>query len=150
MRSPFARRQIAEEAQLADARVEVLEQQMTACPVTASRCDRKAKAAPLVPARDRAMLQHDECDRATGPHGAAIRLARRSGGSQSFALQAVHEDRSQTVCLLKRGRDAREARRACSEPPHSELLKGANDTALLDGRHVIREIELRRPQPSSH
>ena len=113
---------------------------MPACGITASGGDRKTKAAAVVPARDRALLQDDECHRATACHGPAIGLASRPGRGQAFPLLAVHEDRSQPVCLLKHGRDAREAWWAFSQPPHSELVKVANDAVLLDGRDVVRKI----------
>ena len=118
---------------------------MSACAVTATRGDRKAKAAFLVPASDRAMVQDDECNRVTASDVSAIRLTSRPGRDQSFPLQAMHEDRSQPMCLLERSRNVREAWWARSEPPDSELMKVANGPVLLDGRNVVRELELRGP-----
>src|SRR5688572_18568264 len=114
---------------------------MPACAVTATRGDRKPKAAFLVPASDRAVIQDDECNRVTASHGSAFPLASHPGRGQSLPLQAIHEDRPQPMCLLERSRDVREAWRARAEPPNPELVKVAHDAVQLDGRNVIRELE---------
>ena len=92
---------------------------MPACAVAATCGDRKPKAVLPVPASDRTTVQDDECNRVTASHAAAIPLASHPRRHQSFPLQAIHEDRSQPMCLLERGRDVREAWRARSESPNS-------------------------------
>jgi hypothetical protein len=118
---------------------------MPACGITASGGDRKTKAAAVVPARDRALLRTTS---ATARPLARPAIGRGRPAAVSVLLLAVHEDRSQPVCLLKHGR-VRARLAGLLAAAALWLVKVANDAVLLDGRDVVRKIELRRPKPSS-